>query len=134
MQYALSNPSRILEFYQDAQRKESMRDCGRNRPGISYADIRRYVRFAEHHLGTTLRTLRARYGSRGRRSWVLATTDRAMLLCDHDSPCEGTEDGGASMCISADTRIGRSFTMICDCIGYRKYGDEAKSLVLGHTV
>jgi carbamoyltransferase len=129
VQYALSNPSRILNFIKMRQRKESMRDLTTLILGGLGADPGR-LRFTEHHLEHHIAHIAsAFYCSPWEKAAGFSYDGSGDFVSTMTALCEGTEIEILDR-VYLPHSLGSFYTMICDFIGYRKYGDEGKVMGL----
>ncbi len=129
VQFALSNPSRILNFIKMRQRKESMRDLRALIIRALDADPAR-LRFAEHHLEHHIAHIAsAFYCSPWEKAAGFSYDGSGDFVSAMTARCEGTEVEILDR-VYLPHSLGSFYTMICDFIGYRKYGDEGKVMGL----
>jgi len=129
VQFALSNPSRILNFIKMRQRKESMRDLRTLIIQALKADPAR-LRFAEHHLEHHIAHIAsAFYCSPWEKAAGFSYDGSGDFVSTMTARCEGTEIEVLDR-VYLPHSLGSFYTMICDFIGYRKYGDEGKVMGL----
>lgn len=129
VQFALSNPSRILNFIKMRQRKESMRDLRTLIIQALDADAAR-LRFTEHHLEHHIAHIAsAFYCSPWEKAAGFSYDGSGDFVSTMTARCEGTEIEILNR-VYLPHSLGSFYTMICDFIGYRKYGDEGKVMGL----
>lgn len=129
VQFALSNPSRILNFIKMRQRKESMRDLRTLIIQSLSADPAR-LRFTEHHLEHHIAHIAsAFYCSPWEKAAGFSYDGSGDFVSTMTARCEGTEIEILDR-VYLPHSLGSFYTMICDFIGYRKYGDEGKVMGL----
>ena len=129
VQFALSNPSRILNFIKMRQRKESMRDLRTLIVQTLPADAAR-LRFTEHHLEHHIAHIAsAFYCSPWEKAAGFSYDGSGDFVSTMTARCEGTEIEVLDR-VYLPHSLGSFYTMICDFIGYRKYGDEGKVMGL----
>ena len=129
VQFALSNPSRILNFIKMRQRKESMRDLRSLIVQALGADATR-LRFTEHHLEHHIAHIAsAFYCSPWEKAAGFSYDGSGDFVSTMTARCEGTEIEVLER-VYLPHSLGSFYTMICDFIGYRKYGDEGKVMGL----
>src|SRR5258706_11386139 len=129
VQYALSNPSRILNFIKMRERKESMRDLRTLIVSTLGADPAR-LRFTEHHLEHHIAHIAsAFYCSPWEKAAGFSYDGSGDFVSTMTARCEGTEIEVLDR-VYLPHSLGSFYTMICDFIGYRKYGDEGKVMGL----
>jgi carbamoyltransferase len=129
VRYALSNPSRILNFIKMRERKASMRDLTSLILGALGADPGR-LRFTEHHLEHHIAHIAsAFYCSPWEKAAGFSYDGSGDFVSTMTALCEGTEIEVLDR-VYLPHSLGSFYTMICDFIGYRKYGDEGKVMGL----
>jgi carbamoyltransferase len=129
VQYALSNPANILNFIRLRQRKEGMRDL---RSLVSRAlDIDPgTLRFQEHHLEHHIAHIAsAYYCSPWERAAGFSYDGSGDFVSTMMARCEGNEIEVLDR-VFLPHSLGSFYTMICEFIGYKKYGDEGKVMGL----
>jgi carbamoyltransferase len=129
VQYALANPAKILNFIRLRQRKEAMRDV-RSLLANAFDVDPRELGFREHHLEHHIAHIAsAYYCSPWERAAGFSYDGSGDFVSTMMAFCEGNE-------IKVLERIflphspGSFYTMICEFIGYKKYGDEGKVMGL----
>jgi len=129
VQYALANPAKILNFIRLRQRKEAMRDVRLLLAQALDTDAKG-LRFQEHHLEHHIAHIASAYycspweGAAGFSydgSGDFVST--MMALCE-DNEIKVLER------VFLPHSLGSFYTMICEFIGYKKYGDEGKVMGL----
>src|ERR1700687_496955 len=112
VQYALANPAKVLNFIKMRQRKEAMRNV---RSLLSQAlDVdASTLKFQEHHLEHHI-------------AHIASSGDVVSTMM---ARCEGPDIQVLDR-VFLPHSLGSFYTMICDFIGYRKYGDEGKVMGL----
>ena len=129
VQFALSNPSRILNFIKMRQRKESMRELRTLIVQTLHADAAS-LRFTEHHLEHHIAHIAsAFYCSPWEKAAGFSYDGSGDFVSTMTARCEGTEIEVLDR-VYLPHSLGSFYTMICDFIGYRKYGDEGKVMGL----
>ncbi len=129
VQYALSNPTRILNFIRMRQRKEEMRDLRTLIIESLEADPQR-LRFTEHHLEHHIAHIAsAFYCSPWESAAGFSYDGSGDFVSTMTARCQGTEIEVLER-VYLPHSLGSFYTMICDFIGYRKYGDEGKVMGL----
>jgi carbamoyltransferase len=129
VQYALSNPAKILNFIRMRQRKEEMRDV---RTLIAQAlDMDpQALRFQEHHLEHHIAHIAsAYYCSPWEKAAGFSYDGSGDFVSTMGARCEGNKIEVLDR-VYLPHSLGTFYTMICDFIGYRKYGDEGKVMGL----
>src|SRR6202140_4757929 len=129
VQYALANPAKILNFIRLRQRKEAMRDV---RSLISKAlevDSSK-LRFQEHHLEHHIAHIAsAYYCSPWERAAGFSYDGSGDFVSTMMARCEGNDINVLER-VFLPHSLGSFYTMICEFIGYKKYGDEGKVMGL----
>src|SRR6267154_526700 len=129
VQYALSNPSRILNFIKMRERKDSMRDL-RLLIIDALGDDPARLRFTEHQLEHHIANIAsAFYCSPWEKAAGFSYDGSGDFVSTMTARCEGTEIEVLDR-VYLPHSLGSFYTMICDFIGYRKYGDEGKVMGL----
>jgi carbamoyltransferase len=129
VQYALANPAKILNFIKMRQRKESMRDVRTLLAQALDADPA-HLRFQEHHLEHHIAHIAsAYYCSPWERAAGFSYDGSGDFVSTMMARCEGTEIEVLDR-VYLPHSLGSFYTMICDFIGYKKYGDEGKVMGL----
>lgn len=129
VQYALSNPAKILNFIKLRQRKEAMRDV---RSLLSKAlDIdREQLKFQEHHLEHHIAHIAsAYYCSPWEKAAGFSYDGSGDFVSTMMARCEGNDIEVLDR-VFLPHSLGSFYTMICEFIGYTKYGDEGKVMGL----
>src|SRR5438552_9040243 len=129
VQYALANPSRILNFIRLRQRKEAMRDVRYLLAEALKVDSSA-LHFQEHHLEHHIAHIASAYFCS---PWEKAagfsydgSGDFVSTMMAH---CEDNEIEVLDR-VYLPHSLGSFYTMICEFIGYKKYGDEGKVMGL----
>src|ERR1700681_4548073 len=129
VQYALANPAKILNFIRLRQRKESMRDV-RTLLRKPRAVDPQLLHFQEHHLEHHIAHIASAYYCS---PWVKAAgfsyDGSGDFVSTMMARCEGNEIEVLKR-VFLPHSLGTFYTMICDFIGYSKYGDEGKVMGL----
>src|SRR5258708_5045015 len=129
VQYALSNPSKLLNFIRLRQRKESMRDVRLLLAKALEADSSQ-LRFREHHLEHHIAHIAsAYYCSPWEKAAGLSYDGSGDFVSTMMARCEGSEIEVLDR-VFLPHSLGSVYTMICEFIGYAKYGDEGKVMGL----
>src|SRR5438270_8142954 len=129
VQYALSNPAKILNFIRLRQRKEAMRDV---RSLIAKAlDLDPgQLRFQEHHLEHHIAHIAsAYYCSPWEKTAGFSYDGSGDFVSTMMARCEGNDIEVLDR-VFLPHSLGSFYTMICEFIGYKKYGDEGKVMGL----
>lgn len=129
VRYALANPAKILNFIRLRQRKEVMRDV---RALIAKAlDISPVkLRFQEHHLEHHIAHIASSYYcSPWEKAAGFSYDGSGDFVSTIMAKCEGGEIEVLDR-VFLPHSLGSFYTMICEFIGYTKYGDEGKVMGL----
>lgn len=129
VQYAFANPAKILNFIRLRQRKEAMRDL---RSLIARAiDVDAgSLRFQEHHLEHHIAHIAsAYYCSPWEKAAGFSYDGSGDFVSTMTARCEGNEIQVLDR-VFLPHSLGSFYTMICEFIGYAKYGDEGKVMGL----
>jgi len=129
VQYALSKPSKILNFIRLRQRKEGMRDF-RSLLAGSLEVNPELLRFQEHHLEHHIAHIAsAYYCSPWEKAAGFSYDGSGDFVSTMMARCEGTDIEILDR-VFLPHSLGSFYTMICEFIGYKKYGDEGKVMGL----
>ena len=129
VQYAMANPAKILNFIKMRQRKESMRDV-RTLLAQALEYDPKELKFAEHHVEHHLAHIAsAYYCSPWERAAGFSYDGSGDFVSTMMARCEG-RDIHVLERIFLPHSLGTFYTMVCDFIGYKKYGDEGKVMGL----
>src|SRR6266702_2214041 len=129
VQYALANPAKILNFIRLRQRKEAMRDVGSLLSKTLDVDSAQ-LRFQEHHLEHHIAHIAsAYYCSPWEKAAGFSYDGSGDFVSTMMARCEGTEIQVLDR-VFLPHSLGSFYTMICEFIGYNKYGDEGKVMGL----
>ena len=129
VQYALANPAKILNFIKMRQRKESMRDVRSLLAQALDVDAST-LKFQEHHLEHHIAHIAsAYYCSPWEKAAGFSYDGSGDFVSTMMARCEGPEIHVLDR-VFLPHSLGSFYTMICDFIGYRKYGDEGKVMGL----
>jgi carbamoyltransferase len=129
VRYALTNPARLLNLIRMRQRKEGMRDV---RSLVSKAlDVdAAQLKFKEHHLEHHIAHIASAYYCS---PWEYAAgfsyDGSGDFVSTMSARCEGNEIEVLDR-VFVPHSLGSFYTMICEFIGYGKYGDEGKVMGL----
>src|SRR5580692_4616905 len=129
VRYALANPAKILNFIRLRQRKEAMRDV---RSLLSKAlDVdSTQLRFQEHHLEHHIAHIAsAYYCSPWEKAAGFSYDGSGDFVSTMMARCEGNEIEVLDR-VFLPHSLGSVYTMVCEFIGYSKYGDEGKVMGL----
>ena len=129
VRYALANPAKVLNFIRLRQRKEVLRDL---RPLLSKAleiDLKK-LRFQEHHLEHHIAHIAsAYYCSPWEKAAGFSYDGSGDFVSTMMARCEGNDIEVLER-VFLPHSLGSFYTMICEFIGYKKYGDEGKVMGL----
>src|ERR1041384_421393 len=129
VQYALANPAKILNFIRLRQRKQSMRDV-RLLLGKAFDLDAKQLRFQEHHLEHHIAHIAsAYYCSPWEKAAGFSYDGSGDFVSTMMARCEGNEIEVLDR-VFLPHSLGSFYTMICEFIGYKKYGDEGKVMGL----
>jgi len=129
VQYAAANPAKVLNFVRLRQRKHAMRDV---RPllaeGLEVDPAQ--LRFQEHHLEHHIAHIAsAYYCSPWERAAGFSYDGSGDFVSTMMARCEGNDIEILDR-VFLPHSLGSFYTMVCEFIGYRKYGDEGKVMGL----
>lgn len=129
VQYALANPAKILNFIRLRQRKEAMRDV-RSLLAKALEVDSSHLRFQEHHLEHHIAHIAsAYYCSPWEKAAGFSYDGSGDFVSTMMARCEGNEIEVLDR-VFLPHSLGSLYTMICEFIGYSKYGDEGKVMGL----
>ena len=129
VQYALANPAKILNFIRLRQRKEAMRDVRSLLANALDVDPAQ-LRFQEHHLEHHIAHIAsAYYCSPWEKAAGFSYDGSGDFVSTMMARCEGNEIEVLDR-VFLPHSLGSLYTMICEFIGYSKYGDEGKVMGL----
>jgi carbamoyltransferase len=129
VQYALSNPAKILNFIRLRQRKEAMRDV-RSLIAKALEVDPAALRFQEHHLEHHIAHIAsAYYCSPWDKAAGFSYDGSGDFVSTMMARCEGNDIEVLDR-VFLPHSLGSFYTMICEFIGYSKYGDEGKVMGL----
>jgi len=129
VQYALANPAKILNFIRLRQRKEAMRDV-RSLLATALDVDSGQLRFREHHLEHHIaHVASAYYCSPWEKAAGFSYDGSGDFVSTMMARCEGGEIEVLDR-VFLPHSLGSLYTMICEFIGYTKYGDEGKVMGL----
>ena len=129
VQYALANPAKILNFIKLRQRKESMRDVRSLIATALEADAS-LLRFQEHHLEHHIAHIAsAYYCSPWDNAAGFSYDGSGDFVSTMMARCQGNEIEVLDR-VFLPHSLGSFYTMVCEFIGYSKYGDEGKVMGL----
>jgi carbamoyltransferase len=129
VKYALSNPAKILNFIRLRQRKESMRDVRSLLAKAIDIDSKK-LHFQVHHLEHHIAHIAsAYYCSPWEKAAGFSYDGSGDFVSTMTAHCEGNEIQVLDR-VYLPHSLGSFYTMICEFIGYTKYGDEGKVMGL----
>jgi carbamoyltransferase len=129
VQYALANPAKILNFIHLRQRKQAMRDL-RVLIAKAFEVDPSLLRFQEHHLEHHLAHIAsAYYCSPWEEAAGFSYDGSGDFVSTMMARCQGNEIEALER-VFLPHSLGSFYTMICEFIGYKKYGDEGKVMGL----
>jgi len=129
VQYALANPAKILNFIRLRQRKEAMRDVRSLIARALEVDQAR-LKFQEHHLEHHIAHIAsAYYCSPWEKAAGFSYDGSGDFVSTMTARCEGNDIEVLDR-VYLPHSLGSFYTMICEFIGYTKYGDEGKVMGL----
>jgi carbamoyltransferase len=129
VQYALANPAKILNFIRLRQRKEAMRDV-RLLLAKTFSTDPKALRFHEHHVEHHIAHIAsAYYCCPWEKAAGFSYDGSGDFVSTMMARCEGNDIEVLDR-VFLPHSLGSFYTMICDFIGYRKYGDEGKVMGL----
>jgi carbamoyltransferase len=129
VQYALANPAKILNFIKMRQRKEAMRDVRVLLSRALDVDLNK-LRFQEHHLEHHIAHIASSYYcSPWDKAAGFSYDGSGDFVSTMMARCEGNEIHVLDR-VYLPHSLGSFYTMICEFIGYKKYGDEGKVMGL----
>jgi carbamoyltransferase len=129
VQYALANPTKVLNFIRLRERKEAMRDV-RSLLSASLEVDPTAPKFHEHHVEHHLAHIAsAYYCSPWEKAAGFSYDGSGDFVSTMMAQCEGNEIKILER-VFLPHSLGTFYTMICEFIGYKKYGDEGKVMGL----
>lgn len=129
IQYAIANPAKLLNFIRLRQRKEAMRDV-RTLVAQALDCDASALRFEEHHVEHHLAHIASAYFcSPWDKAAGFSYDGSGDFVSTMMARCEGNEIEVFDR-VFLPHSLGSFYTMICEFIGYRKYGDEGKVMGL----
>jgi carbamoyltransferase len=129
VQYALANPAKILNFIRLRQRKEVLRDV-RTLLAKALSVEPGTLRFQEHHLEHHIAHIAsAYYCSPWEKAAGFSYDGSGDFVSTMMARCEGNDIEVLER-VFLPHSLGSFYTMICEFIGYKKYGDEGKVMGL----
>jgi len=129
VQYALANPAKILNFIRLRQRKEAMRDVRTLIANALDLGVSK-LRFQEHHLEHHIAHIASSYYcSPWDKAAGFSLDGSGDFVSTMMARCEGSNIEVLDR-VFLPHSLGSLYTMICEFIGYTKYGDEGKVMGL----
>jgi len=129
VQYALANPAKILNFIRLRKRKEAMRDVRLLLAKALDVDSAQ-LRFQEHHLEHHIAHIAsAYYCSPWEKAAGFSYDGSGDFVSTMMARCEGNDIEVLDR-VFLPHSLGSVYTMLCEFIGYSKYGDEGKVMGL----
>src|SRR6185312_6721573 len=129
VQYALANPAKILNFIRLRHRKQAMRDVRILLAKALDVDAQQ-LRFQEHHLEHHIAHIAsAYYCSPWEKAAGFSYDGSGDFVSTMMARCEGNDIEVLDR-VFLPHSLGSFYTMICEFIGYKKYGDEGKVMGL----
>lgn len=129
VRYALKNPAKILNFIRLRRRKQSMRDV-RSLFAKEFQIDSAALRFTEHRLEHHIAHIAsAYYCSPWEKAAGFSYDGSGDFVSTMMARCEGNQIEVLDRVFLPDS-LGSFYTMICEFIGYKQYGDEGKVMGL----
>jgi carbamoyltransferase len=129
VQYALSNPAKILNLIRLRQRKQPMRDV-RSLLAKALDVDPSPLRFQQHHLEHHIAHIASSYYcSRWDKAAGLSYDGSGDFVSTMMARCQGNHIEVLDRVFLPDS-LGSFYTMICEFIGFTQYGDEGKVMGL----
>src|ERR1700689_889124 len=129
VQYALANPAKILNLIRLRQRKQPMRDA-RSLVASALEVDAKTLRFVEHHLEHHIAHIAsAYYCSPWEKAAGFSYDGSGVFVSAMMARCEGPETEVLHR-VNLPHPRGIFYTMPCEFIGYKEYGDEGKVMGL----
>jgi carbamoyltransferase len=129
IQYAAKNPAKIFNLMRMRQRKEGMRDVRSLLAKALDVDSAQ-LRFQEHHLEHHIAHIAsAYYCSPWEKAAGFSYDGSGDFVSTMMARCEGNDLEILDR-VFLPHSLGSFYTMICEFIGYKKYGDEGKVMGL----
>lgn len=129
VRYALANPAKILNFIRLRQRKDAMRDVRSLLAAALDVDASQ-LRFQEHHLEHHIAHIAsAYYCSPWENAAGFSYDGSGDFVSTMMARCEGLDIEVLER-VFLPHSLGSFYTMVCEFIGYSKYGDEGKVMGL----
>jgi carbamoyltransferase len=129
VRYALANPAKVLNFIRLRKRKEALRDLRSLLTTALDVDPQK-PRFQEHHLEHHIAHIAsAYYCSPWEKAAGFSYDGSGDFVSTMMARCESTEIEVLDR-VFLPHSLGSFYSMICEFIGYKKYGDEGKVMGL----
>jgi len=129
VEYALRNPTKILNFIRLRQRKKAMRDVRLLLSKALEVDSQK-LKFQEHHLEHHLAHIASAYlCSPWEKAAGFSYDGSGDFVSTMMGRCQGNDIEVLER-VFLPHSLGSLYTMICEFIGYTKYGDEGKVMGL----
>src|SRR5207302_4201956 len=129
IQYALANPAEVFNFIKLRQRKGSMRDLRKLLAGALDLDVKK-LQFQEHHHEHHIAHIAsAYYCSPWDKAAGFSYDGSGDFVSTMLARCEGNNIDVLER-VFLPHSLGSIYTMICEFIGYNKYGDDGKVMGL----
>lgn len=129
VQYALTNPAKILNFIRLRERKQAMRDV-RSLLAKALDVTPQQLKFQEHHLEHHIAHIAsAYYCSPWDKAAGFSYDGSGDFVSTMRARCEGNDIQVLER-VFLPHSLGSLYTMVCEFIGYSKYGDEGKVMGL----
>src|SRR5579864_1888881 len=129
VQYAVSNPAKVLNFIRLRQRKQAMRDVRSllaQTLEVDPSQLGFQVHHLEHHIA---HIASAYYCSPWEKAAGFSYDGSGDFVSTMMARCEGNDIEVLDR-VFLPHSLGSFYTMICEFIGYKKYGDEGKVMGL----
>ncbi|HEV2698632.1 MAG TPA: carbamoyltransferase C-terminal domain-containing protein [Terriglobales bacterium] len=129
IRYAIANPAKLLNFVRLRRRKHEMRDLHHLIAKASDCDPGE-LRFQEHHIEHHIAHIAsAYYCSPWEAAAGFSYDGSGDFVSTMTARCEGNQISVLDR-VFLPHSLGSFYTMICEFIGYNKYGDEGKVMGL----
>ena len=129
VRYALANPAKVLNFIKMRQRKNAMRDVRSLLANALDVDART-LKFREHHLEHHIAHIASSYYcSPWDKAAGFSYDGSGDFVSTMTARCQGNDIQVLDR-VFLPHSLGSFYTMICEFIGYKKYGDEGKVMGL----
>jgi carbamoyltransferase len=129
VRYAISNPAKLLNFIRLRRRKQQMRDVREliaDHLECDLASLRFRMHHLEHHIA---HIASAYYCSPWEKAAGFSYDGSGDFVSTMTARCEGNHVNVFDR-VFLPHSLGSFYTMICEFIGYNKYGDEGKVMGL----